>query len=615
MPKSTTSISKKQIVLFLSGIDLFSSLSSEIIHEIADCFEVVYLPGNSTLMTQGEASDCMYLLMFGFLRAVQIDKQGTATTIGELSAGNVVGEIGCLFDEPRTASIYTIRDSVLLKMARVTFSGLLEKHPRIMMGIVRQSVKRLVNPEKYSPLRDMSCFCILPAGKCAEVDIFSHAFVEELSKYGETKLITKDVINSLDANVLTSSALESAHNLSLFQMLESKFRFLVYVATENDVWAKRCIRQSDKILLLAQYGENPELGEIERFLFNERHAIRPTIELVLQFSSRVKKPHDIANWLEKRHLSAHHKVRQPYGKDLERLVRLETGHALGVVLSGGGSCALSHVGVIRALTEARIPIDYIGGTSMGSLVGGLYAQEVDCQTMEDMLIKDLSTFQDKLDYTLPVVALIKAKILDKLLGEAVGQTTRIEDLWQHYFSVSANISSNELHVHETGLLWQGIRASLALPGIFPAVFDKQKDIFVDGGILNNLPVDIMVSRINGGKTLASSISIHENPPLMLAHSEYTSSGWHLFLKYVLLPKLSKRFKNRQNTLVTITSIIQDSMIVGSTKHQREMIKLADYNIIMDMSQFDRTSFSDMQQIIASGYQQAMTALETMDLNT
>jgi len=170
-------------------------------------------------MTQGEASDCMYLLMFGFLRAVQIDKQGTATTIGELSAGNVVGEIGCLFDEPRTASIYTIRDSVLLKMTRVTFSGLLEKHPRIMMGIVRQSVKRLVNPEKYSPLRDMSCFCILPAGKCAEVDIFSHAFVEELSKYGETKLITKDVINSLDANVLTSSALESAHNLSLFQML------------------------------------------------------------------------------------------------------------------------------------------------------------------------------------------------------------------------------------------------------------------------------------------------------------------------------------------------------------------------------------------------------------
>ncbi|MCH9757073.1 MAG: patatin-like phospholipase family protein [Gammaproteobacteria bacterium] len=614
MTKSTLGITNEQVVLFLSKIDLFSNLSLDVIREISEGFELTYLTGNSILIKQNDTSDCLYVLMFGFLRAIKEEVDGTSKIIGELSAGSVVGEIGCLFDEPRTASVYTIRDSVLLKMTRAGFNVLLEKHPRIMMGIVRQSVKRLVNPKKYSPKRDVSCFCLIPAGNYRDIEKFSHAFVEKLSKYGETLLLTHDIADKLYGSHLDESSLNSVSTFSLFQELESKYRFLVYVATDKNAWANRCIGQTDKILLVGQDGEDPSLGELEHFLFNKKNEILPAIELVLLFNNKTKKPSETKAWFHHRHLSTHYKVRQPYTKDLERVVRLITGNALGLVLSGGGSCALSHVGVIRALEEANIPVDYIAGTSMGSIIGGLLAQEFDAQTMTEMLVEELGKFQNGLDYTFPIVALIKAKLLDKLLRSSLGSKTKIEDLWQKYFCVSTNITTNELQVHEQGLLWQAVRSSLSLPGILPAVFDEDKQIFVDGGILNNLPVDVMTNRIQGGKILASSILRRNICPSTLTYEEYTSSGWNLFFKYFLLPKIKKNHENAKKHFVNIASIIQDSMIVGSNNHQEAMIKQADYNIIMDLNQFNMVNFSTIQEIIDSGYQQAIMSLEAIDMS-
>jgi NTE family protein len=614
MTKSISTITNEQIVMFLSETDLFSNLSLDVIQEISEGFELIYLAGNSRLIKQSDIPDCLYVLMFGFLRALKKNEDGSDVIIGELSAGSVVGEIGCLFDEPRTASVYTIRDSVLLKMTRAAFDSLLVKYPNIMMGIVRQSVKRLVNPEKYSPQRDVSCFCLIPAGNYSEIERFSQLFVDSLSKYGETLLLTYETISQLHGGNLRKASLESAGILSLFQELETKYKYLVYVVTDKDAWANRCIRQTDKILLVGKYGDDPALSAVESYLQDSMNEMSPVQELVLLFESHVKNPTKISAWTNQRQLSNHYKVRLPYVADLERVVRLVTGNALGLILSGGGACALSHVGVIRALQEANIPIDYIGGSSMGGLVGGLFAREVDYQTMTEMLTKELTKFQRRLDYTLPITALIRGKLLDKLLSSAVGSKTRIENLWQKYFCVSTNISTNELHVYEQGLLWKAIRASLSLPGILPAVFDEKKQVFVDGGILNNLPVDVMLDKINNGKILASSLKSRKEPPSTLSYEEYTSSGWHLLFKYFLLPKLRKNHLDKKTNFITIASIIQNSMLIGSDNHQQSMIKRADYDITMDLSNFSVISFAPIQEIIDSGYRQALLSLESLDIN-
>ncbi|MDF1677211.1 MAG: cyclic nucleotide-binding and patatin-like phospholipase domain-containing protein [Legionellaceae bacterium] len=614
MTKSTEGITRRQVSTFLSKIDLFSGLSMDVIQEMSEAFELLYVKGNTILIKQGDSSDAMYVLMFGFLRAIKNEAWGAKKVIGELGAGSVVGEIGCLFDEPRTASVYTIRDSVLLRMTRDTFDTLLEKHPRIMMGIVSQSVKRLVNPEKYSPKRDMSCFCLMPAGNYAAIESFGQAFVEQLSKYGNTLLLTYDTFKKMHGEHLNSALIENGEIFSWFQALESEYRFLVYAATEKGPWAKRCIRQADKILLVGQYGDNPALGEIEQILLTHQKETTPTTELILLFENGNKAPTETHQWLSVRRMITHYKVRQSHIKDFERLIRLITGNALGIVFSGGASYALAHVGVIRALAEANVSVDYIAGTSMGAVIGGGLAKEFDYQTMTDMLIEVLAKFQKGLDYTFPIVALLRAKVLDDLLRLSFGNETNIEDLWQKYFCVSTNIVKNKLQVHESGSLWRGVRSSISLPGILPAVLDEHQQIFVDGGILNNLPVDEMKERLQGGKVLASSIIRRNDAPSTLSYEEYTASGWHLLFKYFLLPKLNRSAEERDKNFVTIASVIQDSMIVGSNNHQESMIQQADYNVMMDLNEFSILSFSTIQEIIDSGYQQALRALETIDLS-
>ncbi len=614
MTKSTEGVTNDQVVSFLSKIDLFSGLSIDVIQEISEAFELLYFKGNTMLIKQDDISDAMYVLMFGFLRAIKKEIGGGQKVIGELGAGSVVGEIGCLFNEPRTASVYTIRDSVLLKMTRDTFDMLLEKYPRIMMGIVSQSVKRLVNPEKYSPKKDVSCFCLIPAGNYAEIEHFGQAFVEHLSKYGNTLLLTYDTLKKMHGGHLDPALLENGEVFSWFQTLELEYRFLVYVATEKGPWSKRCIRQADKILLVGQYGDNPALGKIEHILFTHQKKTTPTTELILLFEDASKAPTETCRWLGARGMITHYKIRQSHVKDFERLIRLITGNALGIVFSGGASYALAHVGVIRALAEANVSLDYIAGTSMGAVIGGGLAKEYDYQMMTDMLVELLAKFQKGLDYTFPIVALLRAKVLDNLLRLSFGDETNIEDLWQKYFCVSTNIVKNKLQVHENGLLWRAVRSSISLPGILPAVFDEHQQIFVDGGILNNLPVDAMKERLQGGKVLASSIVRRNDAPSTLSYEEYTASGWHLLFKYFLLPKLHKRTEERKKNFVTIASIIQDSMIVGSNNHQEAMMKQADYNVIMDLNEFSILSFSTIQEIIDSGYQQALSALETIDLS-
>ncbi len=614
MAKLTLGITKKQIVDFLSTIDLFSNLSPRIVKHLAEACELIYLPGKAILMEQHDAPDAMYVLMFGSLRAIKEDYNGNKNVIGEVSAGSVVGEIGCLFGEPRTASVYAIRDSILLKLTQDAFNVLLEKHPSIMMGIVTESVKRLVNPEKYCPKREVSCFCLIPAGSYSNLEKFSQLFVDTLSKHGETLLLTQDALEKMHGSSLSEAALEGTEIYALFQELESKYRYLVYLATENNAWAKRCIRQTDKVLLVGQHNENPALGALEHALFEHKNEITPAAELILLFDKPIKAATETYIWLKQRALASHYKVRLSNTKDLERVVRLITGNGLGMVLSGGGACALAHVGVIRALSEAHIPIDYIAGTSMGAIIGGLFAREFDHQVMTDMLVSELTKFQKGLDYTFPIVALLRAKLLDKLLYSSMGKKTQIEDLWQKYFCVSTNITTNNLKVHEEGLLWKAVRSSISLPGILPAVLDKQKQMFVDGGILNNLPVDQMKARIQGGKVLASSLTRNTEAPSTLTYEEYTASGWELLYKYVLLPKFRKNHKNKDKSFVTIASIIQGSMIVGSNNHQEAMVKQADYNIIMNLSEFNMVNFTTIQEIINSGYKQALQALEHIDLS-
>jgi NTE family protein len=99
------------------------------------------------------------------------------------------------------------------------------------------------------------------------------------------------------------------------------------------------------------------------------------------------------------------------------------------------------------------------------------------------------------DFTLPVVSLVSGRKVSRLLKREFGEID-IADLPIPYFCVSTNLTSGRVGVHEGGELWRWLRASLAIPGVLPPVF-RQGEVHVDGGVMNNLPVDVMLERRHG----------------------------------------------------------------------------------------------------------------------
>eukprot|EP00324_Dicrateria_rotunda_P011038 CAMPEP_0206181442 /NCGR_PEP_ID=MMETSP1474-20131121/68745_1 /ASSEMBLY_ACC=CAM_ASM_001110 /TAXON_ID=97495 /ORGANISM="Imantonia sp., Strain RCC918" /LENGTH=232 /DNA_ID=CAMNT_0053595573 /DNA_START=614 /DNA_END=1308 /DNA_ORIENTATION=- len=180
--------------------------------------------------------------------------------------------------------------------------------------------------------------------------------------------------------------------------------------------------------------------------------------------------------------------------DVARLARILTGTAIGLVLGGGGARGCSHVGVIQALEENGIPIDMVGGTSMGSLVGALYARDPDyihVYTKAKVVAKKMSNrWSQALDLTYPRVSFFTGAGLNEVLYESM-KKTRIEDLTLNYFAISTDITNSKMVVHREGLLWRYVRASMSLVGFVPPLCDDDGSYLVDGGYINNLPADVM----------------------------------------------------------------------------------------------------------------------------
>jgi len=195
---------------------------------------------------------------------------------------------------------------------------------------------------------------------------------------------------------------------------------------------------------------------------------------------------------------------------------------VGLVLSGGGAKGLAHIGVIKVLEEAGVRIDYIGGTSAGAMVGSLYASGYNAQELDSILrsydyldliknpnSRELFSFyqkenSEKYALSLPIknksiglpVALSQGqKMLNELsiLTKHVHDITDFKKLPIPFYCITTNIETGEEVVLEKGFLPQAVRASGAFPSVFePVIIDKK--YLVDGGIVNNFPVDIMYNK-------------------------------------------------------------------------------------------------------------------------
>lgn len=457
----------------LEQLPIFAGLEPSALASLALRLSEHRLPGGATLFEQGSEADGLYVLLSGQLAAFR--GRGKARQwLGNIRPGEAVGEMAVLSGRPRSAQVLAVRDSTLLKLDRATFEALVLEHPRAAMELARTAFARMESATQQRPRpRVPSTLALLPQDPGVPTEALAAELADALGRYGPVALIRRG--DSLDPARL--SALEASHAQ------------LIFVAHAGDEeWSACCRRQADALLYLVDSRMHPDAGPRAT---EEQDRLRQRW-LVLLHGGPIRDG-AAARW--RAQLGAERLVHVRDGRDLDRLARMLAGRSVGVVFSGGGARGFAHLGVLRAFHEAGLSIDQVGGTSFGAIVAAAVAQEWGIEEIHARLKHCFVEKNPLDDWTVPLVALTRGVKASELLRGEFGEAD-ILDLPLPFYCVSANLSRGSAHTHQSGSLWLALRASIAIPGVLPPVFEGG-EVLVDGGVINNLPADVMYRQSAG----------------------------------------------------------------------------------------------------------------------
>ena len=562
------------------------SAASEVDALLAE-FRVIEIPGGAWLFRQGDPADDLFLIARGRLQVWGEHEEGRpARLLGEVGSGQSVGEVGLLTGGTRTAGVRAIRDSLLLRLDRAAFHRLAASHPALVLHLTAQVAERLRDRTAAGGgvARGLENLAVLPVGRETRVERFGAQLAAALEAHSS--------VRHLDAR-WGAGREESALAEGLHEQ-EARHRFVVLEAEpRRSAWSELCRRHADVLLFVADASSTPSAGPWASLEARQASAARRVLVL-LHAGEEIS---GTARWLAALPADQVHHVRGTSAEsDLARLARVLSGEALGLVLGGGAARGFAHVGVLRALDEAGIPVDWVGGSSIGAVFAAARAFDWDPARIETVSRQVFVEENPLGDFTLPLVSLLSGRRLRRLVLRYFGGD--IEDLPSPYFCVSSHLDRGELNVHERGPLWRAIRASVALPGVLPpAVVDGQ--LAIDGGILNNLPVDVMRERAVG-RVIGVDLSAHKERRV-----DYEEVPGPLeILRNRLLPF------GRRKSAPSIFSLMMKASLVASAAHTRAMQRQADLLLAPPVGNFGLLDVRSFDRIVAVGYEHARERLAT-----
>jgi len=625
---------------------------SPFVRQIDFALDWVKIDAGKSLYKQGTKGDCMYIILHGRLRSVITKEDGKKELVAEYGRGEIVGISEALSGEPRTVSLHAIRDTELAKMPEGLVKYIKSRHPSVVTRLISLvSDKLLVNimsmknrPQQFSldflsqqtsmedeniygdvssHLANLSTVAILPSSRDVPLQKFSMELQHALSH------ICSNVLR-LDSTIVVKrlglNALDSSHEYRLSNWLassEDSHRIVLYQTDyEMSPWTQRCIRQADAVLVVAMGDDEPKVGDLESQV--EAMTFRALKMLVLLHRPKVKRPSGTVEWLNARNWLTNHThvqgtsrlfVQTPQSQmgeywkklskrkvnrfsDFSRLARFLTGTSVALVLGGGGARGLSQLGIIKSMLEKDIPIDMVGGTSIGSFVGGLWAAHRDLDILREKLVifsKDMGSFVSKiLDLTYPFTSMFSGASFNNAI-HTIFEDVQIEDLWIPYFNITTDITSSNMRVHTDGWLWRYVRASMSLSGYLPPLCDpKDGHLLMDGGYVNNLPGDVARSR-GAYKVIAVDVG-SENEMDFTNYGDYLSGWWLLW----------KRWTGRWTGRIKVPDMndIQSRLSYISCCYLLDKVRYSDYCFYVrpPVERYQTLEFNKHKELIALGFE-------------
>jgi predicted acylesterase/phospholipase RssA/CRP-like cAMP-binding protein len=569
-------------------------------------FEWVHLKRGQTLYQKGDVEDSLYILINGLLHMV--DPGGNDQPdrlINVVYSSQTVGEMALLSDEIRTESVYAVRDCDLVKLSRAAFESISEKYPEVMMAISRILVDRLrqVSAGTIQEKNTMT-IAILPIAPGTPNYEFADKLADGLVNYGSTSLLTvkkvDKMLNKYGISQITKDDPRDTGLRAWLANMETSHSFVIYMAEyASTSWTKRCLSRADQVILLAPAHASPTPGKIEQELLEKHNPFtEPKKVLILVHPDDTVLPTGTDKWLDVRDIQEHYHVKLANKKDFLRLARILSNRAVGLALGGGAAKGIAHIGVIRALEETGIPIDIVAGASMGAIIGALYAMGNDYYTMMEMCRKLFVDINPFADYTLPIISLVKGRKLERMGKIAYGDSN-IEDLWRNFFCVSTNLTTSRLKVHHRGLLRDAVRTSSAVPGVVAPVF-KDGEVYVDGGVINNLPGDII------SQQCSRLVVVEVVPNLDLSiNTNEIPSPWKILWSKLLPFKKPIKIPN-------ILEIIFSTVMTGSFMAAKSVKNRAALCLTPPLQEIGFLDFKKMNKTAEIGYNYTKQLLEQLD---
>ncbi len=545
------------------------------------------LKAGMPLFLAGETADRIYFVLSGTLGVFRPHDGRASEFLGHIRAGEPAGEMA-LFSggaehasAPHTSSVYALRDTEVLGISRHGFDRLIKAEPEILQRLIRVILLRVRQAGRRSARAEPKVFTLVATSPTIDLD-------------NRAELLRQTLLGMGVRATLVSARDGANRPTAYFDELESQNDVVILTATLADNgWYRLAVRQADRIWIVGRSDAVPS----DPILPEDNSPARQfrLVDVILLHNRRDRMATTPERWLAAAGAARLFHWNGLQGPDCERLARVMSGRSIGLVLSGGGARAFAHIGVVRALREKNIPIDFVGGTSMGAVVAACVAMGWDDAEIDRRIRKAFVETNPLGDYMLPVVGMVRGKRVQKRLCEHFGNAT-VGNFEIPFFAVSTDLSNGVCRVHRSGLVSDVLRATISLPGILPPVV-LNGDVLVDGGVLNNFPVDVMLG-LHRGFTIGSDVSRQRDG---FPGDEFVNPPG--FMQWV--------FRNGFSRTPPIASLLMRAATVSvNPSAGRDQTHLC---IVPELADLELRDWDTYEPAVKSGYEAAIAGLEQSNI--
>lgn len=567
---------------------LFGELTDAQLNQVFSVARIQHFETGQFVFQQGDTDNALYIVLSGRLRVVQQTETGTHI-LGDVAAGEPVGEFALFTNDPRTASVVAIRGSLVLQIDEADYRTIVAENPHLAYNLPQFVINRMRRKSFQHRL----------GAAPKNVAVIKLQADKDFS--GWTNDI-KQELAGMDTPVTVYEAEDHlfADRHAMFEEMENSAGMNILLCDEaNPTWANECLTYCDLVVVATEFYAPSSLYAIEEKLnIYSKNILNKKIYLLLLHPENAPLPSQTQRWLEERPVNLHLHVRQGNARDIRRFCRILTHQAVGLVLGGGGAKGAAHIGAAKAMMEAGLEFDFVGGTSAGALYGmGLTITDFDLPKVRGFCQMGVDCKVTSSDYHFPFLSLMTGKNMRTYLKQMLGEV-HLEDFWINTYCVSTNYSSACVKVHNTGLARQKVEASIAIPGVFPPVI-IDRHLHVDGGVLDNLPIEAMYEK---PVRHVIAIALSAQSP-RLVDVKAVPSAWDIFLNI-----FTQKHRYR---LPKMPALLMNSLTLNSVQKQETTKKQVSMYLEMDLRSFGLLDWHKWRSVIDKGYQQTCAFLENM----